>query len=689
MKMRIVLGFIFVFLTTGVALGADRCVDFLKYEAPSYIPSGPFTGKLLSRKYARFQSLDPADAEALFGAEAYANGYAIANLLKDGERYAALLPKNGVSTVSLILEGNDQGARHALLRFQFPEKGIIAVDQSTGQKWREIHDISFDAGSWIQEGDSGSYDATVGRRGQYALRRELAETSERFERILYTKGRVLTEYPLNLDLRQNAALLASVVIQADLHPSVEMYHTSFQNCATELMAVLDPILPDESWLNSFIHKYSVNSPRSVLNFLDSKKLLSRNDPFLIEVTRSSEEIPAYVAKESAFPITYGIEVEFDFHLSPELLDYYRPTSISESDWKKLDRARKISKMEKLDPVQNTQNRWFSLLKAVKLKKLSSSPSDFPNELILERHGTYEMNGEVFKTISEMDLYLKALSQRIPGGYLQGHVAFPKRPIEGAAGYQIYETDRAEIFSLSGGYTTYLKNPSEIPAKSFIHYALGPISPEGQRAILAQQSHNLSGAKIGKGGKNRLRLGPALRDDVYPNGRIGFELRQFGTNAVRLMDGVRQLTSDLVESRIQGYDEFSLVHLIGWSERKAIFDQFQSELNIPFSEYEKFLTDIGNTIEKTFPIFGNKRGSSVKESFLTPFRPWTEYPTLKMISLPEAAVLKDQIMDATREYARTLGEISRSDLSDEQRAVEMRIAIAKWAYDGNLRGLFTL
>src|SRR5262249_27860936 len=113
-----------------------------------------------------------------------------------------------------------------------------------------------------------------------------------------------------------------------------------------------------------------------------------------------------------------------------------------------------------------------------------------------------------------------------------------------------------------GYRRFLDDPKKTPGANLLHYALGPASEQTREFILGAGKAIEEGRSIGSGGAQRLIYGPALRDDVYPKGKVGYELRQYSSSRRAMLAGTWELTQILVDNRIgdfAGYEDVPMIN----------------------------------------------------------------------------------------------------------------------------------
>jgi hypothetical protein len=218
-----------------------------------------------------------------------------------------------------------------------------------------------------------------------------------------------------------------------------------------------------------------------------------------------------------------------------------------------------------------------------------------------------------------------------------------------------------------------------PAANFVHYALGPVSEADRQWFNDADENAHADQKVGRGGYSRFVYGPAVRDDVYPTGRVGWELRQHSSAWRRLVQEMGDLSALLSNGRVRGFQEFANVETI---HKDLLAD---GKIYLPsFNEraVESLLQKVGTYLDEEAGI--KPGAASFADRFLFPLRRWTRHP---LVRDNPAAI--ERVQTATAEYVNELQKmINAPSLPPEQATEKLRLAVARWAATAKLGGLFT-
>jgi hypothetical protein len=390
-------------------------------------------------------------------------------------------------------------------------------------------------------------------------------------------------------------------------------------------------------------------------------------------THASKSFPQY--------LSFGLETEFDISKNPSILNDYRLSSIPAKEWKTMTLSERVASYEKLRTrfkLIQFLDHWYNLTKLV---KLDHTPDWAPASLSIETHGTAEVSGIVKPDFGSFAEITNNISNRYGKGFGQSHVVYPKGLFENLGGYSLFFSDAGQLKILNLGYRKYLSDLKSIPGANLVHYALGPPS-EVSRAVILENSHAAEVfGKLGSGGDHRLIYGPALRDDVYPKGLVGFELRHYSTNTEAMINATAELATLLSLNKISVFKEYMNVRMIE-SKNADRIQEFYPQIDMTkikrfFAEVEIFLK------KKSGSYFVG--GAPFSERFFFPLRDWEHNPILNISENPEKMVAT--ISSATKTYASSVVQIVNANQPIETAIQNLQIAVSKWAYEVNLDPLY--
>jgi hypothetical protein len=191
----------------------------------------------------------------------------------------------------------------------------------------------------------------------------------------------------------------------------------------------------------------------------------------------------------------------------------------------------------------------------------------------------------------------------------------------------------------------------------------------------------AGKKAGSGGSQRLIYGPALRDDVYPDGLVGYELRQYSSSRRGLIEGTAELTEIIEAGRQADFRPYESVGMIQSSLAKRIAGGAPA---LSEKRARSYLQGLDREMRRQadFSVVG---GASFGERFLFPLRDWEDNPVLRVS--PDPAAARARVQAATEEYLGTLRSLVASGASPKEAIPALKIALGKWGKDAELTPLF--
>lgn len=176
-------------------------------------------------------------------------GEAFANLRHDGGFYLALVPKDAVRDVYLMLESFPAPvpAAHAMLRFALEDgKAAILVpqDQMGERTLLSLPDLVFSSEALGQPG--WSYDLLRGQKGHFGLVDRFESLENRFRHVeSYSPKHPVTQHRVALSTEQKQDVLRAALALSEERGFTATYNTLERSCTTEAFLVLDRGVGDE------------------------------------------------------------------------------------------------------------------------------------------------------------------------------------------------------------------------------------------------------------------------------------------------------------------------------------------------------------------------------------------------------------------------------------------------------------
>ncbi len=649
------------------------------------MPKGPHQGEALDPRYVSSQLISDKEAASIIPFSSDKNYYVLNFKHADGN-YLAEIPKSSVPETGIATVTWNKKTDHVLLKFTLPENGKIRLFPQNGPLDRpvaELSDFYFDSGSQKLASDLEPYSFKRGRRGNYALRYGIYSRDEVISSFVHKQGMALEEYPLLLSDRDRVDLFKNALKRSSRVRDAPMYHTDSENCSTEVVGLLELSVREDSWTAGIRRRllaYYARAPWNVLPYIHIGRMLELGTKSQILPEIVNQDVVRFVGNDTHYPVSYGIEVEYEIHENPRLLEYYRPSTIDEVNWLKLSIQERIAVLDQQHESKNLLGKAKDLIDHPSLLRLSNAPRILPQQLIGEMHGTYELNGLIEDTLKDVKKKYSMLQSLLGDGYIQGHVVFPETDIRGATGYTVFESDRSQFSSLIRGYLKYLDKPESTPGQNILHYALSPMNERSRKAFLRIEGWSNEGRKIKRIRGSRLINGPALRGDVYPKGFVGFELRQYGKRFDDMIESMDDLSSELVGSSLAAYSPFSEVETVHKGLLDSTLNPTQHKSAIAVLQKAK------KQMLSSFPLPFYRKDGAI-ERFLIPFRPWEIYPLVTRLSPHEKILAISRIQTARNQFIQTLTDLDNPQIDAKTLQRSVLIAIARWAYESHLNDLF--
>jgi hypothetical protein len=357
-------------------------------------------------------------------------------------------------------------------------------------------------------------------------------------------------------------------------------------------------------------------------------------------------------------LSYGYEGELSPARAPGLLDWYRPPGVEDHAWLASSRT------ERLDAATST---WLGFSGYVPTRLAPR---------ILRRELDYDFGGAEIQTepIDTLERSFGVINrvERMAGGdgrrrspaiYWQGNVAFApsprfvRRERLGILGYLKVTADYAQLRKLDLGYRLHLRDPSFIPARSFLHPRLPPMDA----TFVALEQAELSAAEHGvsSGSGEHAIEGTFFRTWAYSDARAGFETRDPHKDVAHLKQEVRRLTLAL-ETGFGPYRRYRFV--------RPLADEDVFRLSSP----------VLGMLDELFPQVSNRF------RYAFPLRPFEQdYARALRLRGPDAAELSRRLARARSAYVEALEQLAASSAAIAEKIDRIRIALAKFAYDSGL------
>ncbi|MBS1961518.1 MAG: hypothetical protein JST04_04840 [Bdellovibrionales bacterium] len=664
------------------------------YEIPK-VPSGKFAGTELSSLRPSIALLSKEEIQTL-GLNAREGSTLMKNFLSETTSYYADIPKAPPEGISLLVQTEQATGKvqHVQLVFRYSQDNPVLLLKPMDEaaealtEPEPVYTMLFDATAWLPAGQEGKFNVKDAAAGRYGLQHRLRDADPVFK-MESERGRDLLEYEIKANPSERRSVIQAILARNDEVNKGMMYEYYRQHCGTEVINALDAIREPtgwtakiRNWLYELFGRKLANTPR----VLAWRGLIDPRNARPLVVGGVGRAARRLKDGKSFLPLSYGLELEFELSRAPNIVKYYRRFDIPEFAWNKMSDEARIKALNDTTPNRSWWRNWLTVVKKNKLQRISGGPEWLPKTLTIEGHGTYEVNGVIRNTIDELTEARKQYEDLFGPGSLQVHVVFPKSRITGAAGYMVYKSDESIITNLEISYEKYLKNPKKKPARRLIYWALGPMSEWNRQFFLANERVATLPKKFPKLGGRRLISGPVLRDDAYPAGYLGFELRQFAEGATDLIDEAEDLTVHLEKGTLKQFTAYENVELVSLELIPKYFARTGKSGSGPPAAWQAFFQSIGDELEKTFyfKIAGGARG---RERFLIPLRDWENYPAVQALPKGERATVIADLRAAGDAYHARVEEIMNGKGTLAEKIDDLRVAIGEWSDRAKLSRVF--
>jgi len=363
-------------------------------------------------------------------------------------------------------------------------------------------------------------------------------------------------------------------------------------------------------------------------------------------------------------LSFSYEAELTLSENPNVLNYYRLPSISEQEWLALPDSQKLKLAEKLQS-NLVANEVF-------LVKLSSSPKFLAPSIIQEYGKRMEMNEtSITNDLETIRKELEWITKNIGLTSLQGHVSTPEAAFtkKGVLNFVQLDHDITLLSNLSYGYNAYLKDPSKIPSQTFTHFALGPLDKRSLDRTGESLDSGVLQSSLDPITKYMYSI--VYRSDIYGQNRVGFEIRNCHNRPHCLLSKMKVLGEQV---------QNDFVHFIDFTDMSNFL--LNDDTQAPNRTIQMMLDDFSPEIEANFE--GRyKRKVHLGRRFLFPLLEWQNHPLILKLDPSRIDKAKASITTATLNYQKTLETLAQQDLSIEDKVIQARITLAKWAHKSNI------
>lgn len=362
-------------------------------------------------------------------------------------------------------------------------------------------------------------------------------------------------------------------------------------------------------------------------------------------------------------LSYGLEIEYTIDRTPRLLADYRHHGTSEKKWASLSSSEKMKMMLRDD----TNGRVNTLV------RLSTAPDWIPSEMDREGHGTFEATGMIFLSLESLNAAVDKMERRYGRGAAQVHVVFNRKEVkQPLSGFVSFSADRAQLRNLVLGYQKYLKDPTKLPAANITHYVLGPMSSVGAKATRELEHQIVTGKKLKNLVAGKYFLSTVLRAGIYGQGdRIGYELRQFNFDYEGLKNEADYVSRLIAEDKLAKFKRFE----------DSIEAEFEINARITEEHGREALAWLQRLdrpdLEKT----------NMETHMLFFIRDWKNHPILDTLRSGDRMRLRLRLIELEAQLIHDLNQLSTQSLRTKELVNQIRVRVAKWAYESGLLEVF--
>ena len=401
-------------------------------------------------------------------------------------------------------------------------------------------------------------------------------------------------------------------------------------------------------------------------------------------------IKSQISSADAF-FSYGLESEINVFENPQIVQIYRLSEYSEAQWLSMPTSQRLS----LAQAKEKEER-YSYHKPI-YTRLSRTSKDLPDTLETEGNGNVELNGDVFSSFSQFRAGRQSRYNQVGQGSLQSHLVYKlDGPVssKGSAGYTVFAADHAQLLSLEISFAKFLQKPDKtVPGKSLVNYSLGPIGKKDLALYRENEKLAERGLPLQNLGSSRLIYGSILRTDAYPEGHIGWEMRQFHKRGQQIEDYTLELRDVLANADgVKAFKEFENVEVI----HEHLPTQRSQEYGIPInsSQWASFFGKVRELVRKDpdFALFEHKDGGGapVYQRFYYPLRPWLQHPLILRLPEAERTAVQAKIRTATENYLNRINAkvvAQKEEPLSKENLQELQILASQWAFEAGLSSLF--
>ena len=362
-------------------------------------------------------------------------------------------------------------------------------------------------------------------------------------------------------------------------------------------------------------------------------------------------------------ISYGLEAEFNIQKAPGILQWYRPSRITDEAWSAMTLEQKKAEVGGSGYGMVKTSRAPEWL----LDALSSDPGGA--ELITKPTNKLET---ALSWINQVEATAGGDgNSRSKAFYWQGNVAYKRHgggawsagQKDGIMGYVKATADYAQFGKLHKGYQYHQRNGEFIPGKNLHHGVLGPMNTEKEAEI--KQELDAAGEGRSTNRHSHYMQGTYFRTWAYGEGRNGFEQRDPHKEVRVLKKEIRRTTHGL-EQGFAAYTKFKAVKVL---DESGDFGKFTEPVKTMLGSMKKH----------------QSTGSMFKQRYALPMRAYEDfYPTALGLRGDAATQFKTRVKDARTAYVQELQRVAGdSALDGYAKRDRVHVAIAKFAHDSGI------
>lgn len=388
--------------------------------------------------------------------------------------------------------------------------------------------------------------------------------------------------------------------------------------------------------------------------------------------------------------TYGIEVEYSIDdAAPALFEAYAPAE----SLMKLSAWKRLSIEDKRSWLKANKEKLFPDGPKAKSLLLRVDPQDLtiPDHLIVDETGNVELiSPRILENTLEFHESIQTLKTRFGEGYVQASMGLPahlfyksRKQSDAFIGLRFILGEYDILSKLHEAYEKHVAIPEYIPSKNFTHPYLGPMT--SSKANFLKNVFRMN--RLGFFDKDVIdRI--AKKDASY----------KYTSQIVYRPDIIRSHEVFLIEVR-QCVKDFDCLQALLRRERFFLrhdiskLSRFKEVPHLdPIADYHQIPKDTQKMLETVFPRKNQDSNAAenlandIYRNFAYPLADWESW--LKTIGISRSDIGYNVLDRAKTEYLsriNTLADLfNRNSINDKQAANEVRIALAKFVKDSNLK-----